>query len=145
MRQKVEIATYLVTHPNEAYHDFHFDFTGGDDFNTTDPGIVFSELGKAFGHVTIFGSMTARCSPIGPASDRRFLVSPIDFSGSFEDLYDFRYAGGANYYGGLKAACVQAGYASLSTPSRPSGRVFKTRVEFQATRPWGFAYDGSSL
>lgn len=144
-KQKAEIATYFVQHPSESQHDFPFDYTGSKDFNTTDPGILFSDLGKAFGKVTISGQMTATCSPIDTTDRHKFWVIKIVCSGNFEDLYDYNYYGGANYSApALQAACVEAGYATLSTPSRPSGRVFKDRVEFQNTvNSWSKIYDAS--
>ncbi|HWM23944.1 MAG TPA: hypothetical protein VNP98_03910 [Chthoniobacterales bacterium] len=143
--QKAEIVTYFVMNPTVAYHDFTFNFTGSRDFNETDPGILFSELGKAFGKVAISGTFTARCAPIGTPDQHRFWVMQIDYSGNFEDLYDFSFFGGASYYGpAMQAACVQAGYATLSTQARPSGRVFKNRVEFETLRiGWPEIYDAS--
>ena len=144
-KQKAEITTFFVLHPTDAYHDFTFDYTGSKDFNSTDPGVLFSELGKAFGKVTISGQITARCAPIGLIDQHSFWVMAISYNGNFDDLYDFNYYGGANYYGpALQAACVEAGYATLSNESRPSGRVFKNRAEFQNTiTNWGKIYNAS--
>lgn len=144
--QKAEISTYFVLHPNETYHDFTFSYSGSDDFNTTDPGVLFSELGKAFGKVTISGEITARCQIVGTADLHTFNVIQMGYSGSFEDVYDFTYYGGASYYGpAMQAACAQTGYATLAAASRPSGRVFKNRVEFQSNaNPLGSKiYDGA--
>lgn len=143
-QRKAEIATYFVTHPGESAHDFPFPYSGSKDFNDTDPNIIVNVLGNAFGKVTISGSLVAHCTLVGLPEGRRFLVTQIDYTGGFEDLYDFKYGGSSSFSPPLNGACVQAGYASLSTLARPSGRVFKSNVNFEKSRTnWNTIYDGS--
>jgi len=93
----------------------------------TDPGLVFNVLGAAFGKVTIHGTFTVTCTKI---SATQFTADSVSYQGYFEDLYDFNFR--ANNYS-ISGSGVQAGYATLATTARPSGRVFKDRVEFENT------------
>jgi hypothetical protein len=144
--QKAEIVTYFVMHPTETSHDFTFEFLPSEssiDFIQTDGGV--SSLGVTFGAVTLSGTVTATCSPVGSITlDHRILVTSVNVSGNFSDIYDFSYYGGFDIVGipvllPLWGASVEAGYATLAT-SAPAGRVYQNQVDFQATLTWGKTY-----
>jgi len=48
-----------------------------------------------------------------------------------EDLYDFAYGSRGR---AQQAAIVQAGHATLSVPTEPTGKIFFTRVLFDTGR-----------
>ena len=80
--------------------------------------IAHPSLHFAFGHVSIAGivSVTVRRSDLK--------VTSIQYTGSFDDIYDFAYDGA---YPSVHGATVQTGFPTLGT----GGRVFWTRVEFE--------------
>lgn len=107
-------------------------FTNEPDFNQTDPSDLpeeFSELGLAFGKVTITGTVRVSYKKTGSF----LIVGGVEVIGSFDDLYDFAWGAGSI---ARQASFIQAGHATLAPPITPdSGKVFFTRVQFNT----GFA------
>lgn len=95
-----------------------------DFFVTEKPLIGINELGNAFGKVNITGELRIKCRTTSAST---LEVSQVNIIGSFDDLYDFAYGGGDR---ARQASLVQAGHATLSTSTEPSGKLFFTRVEF---------------
>lgn len=97
--------------------------SSGVDFFKTDK---VSKVGLAFGKVTFNGTMTLDYFASGPGE---ITVTRFLFDGSFDDTYDYAYFGKPLDFLILSVdpkepARVQAGYATLSTPTSPSGKVF---------------------
>ena len=85
------------------------------------------ELGVSFGKVKITGQLRVSYKK---TSNTTIQVGSVQVIGSYDDLYDFAYGGGAR---ARQASMVQAGHASLAGTTEPnSGKVFFTRVEFNS-------------
>jgi len=95
-----------------------------DFFITENPLVGINELGNAFGKVTIEGDIRVKYRK---KSSNMIEVEQFYTTGAFGDIYDFAYGGGGR---ARQASMVQAGHASFSTDSEPSGKIFFTRVEF---------------
>ena len=142
-----EMVNYFVQNPNTDSHGFTYSFlpsASSVDFVKTEGGT--SALGLAFGKVTLNGIFTATVSPLGViTSQHQVSVTSVNVTGNFSDVYDFNYYGaplsllGLSLQLPLDAASVQAGYATLSS-SKPAGRVYQSKVNFQTTLNWNKTY-----
>jgi hypothetical protein len=107
----------------------YYDFSDGKEFGKTDPDpfgdLGLSELGFAFGKVTLKGKLRVSYKKTGATSIE---VGGIEVIGTFDDLYDFQYQKEVK---AKNASMVQAGHATLAPSAEPdSGKIFFTKVEF---------------
>jgi hypothetical protein len=124
-QHQTEVQNYFTQNPTVNEHTFG-PWTWA--INNVEFGVIaHPSLHFAFGHVNIAGtvSVTVRRSDLE--------VTSIQYTGSFDDIYDFAYNG---VYPSIHGATVQAGFQTLGT----GGRVFWTRVEFER-QTTGFDYD----
>jgi len=104
----------------------YYDFSESKELGKTDPDPWgLSELGFAFGKVTLKGKLRVSYKKTGAASIE---VGDVEVIGTFDDLYDFQYQKEEK---AKNASMVQAGHATLAPGAEPdSGKIFFTRVEF---------------
>jgi hypothetical protein len=124
-QHQAEVQNYFTQNPTVNEHTFG-PWTWA--INNVEFGeVAHLSLHFAFGHVSIAGtvSVTVRRSDLE--------VTSIQYTGSFDDIYDFDYNGPPP---SIHGATVQAGFPTLGT----GGRVFWTRVEFERQTS-GFDYD----
>ena len=86
--------------------------------------IGINELGNAFGKVDFKGQVRFSYKKVGD----EIRIGSTEVIGSFSDLYDFAYGGGAGR--ARQASMVQAGHASLANGN--NGKVFFTHLNFDS-------------